>query len=103
MLADLVLVLAKVGLDIIQLSGTEGLDASKYYPGRVVIKAAHVSDGDSAQAMVAKMQGVTETERAHGLLLDTKSGQALGGTGIVLEWQALGWESYLQHRVRVTH
>jgi phosphoribosylanthranilate isomerase len=73
-----------VGLDVIQLSGTEGLDASKHYHGRVVIKAAHVSDGDNAQEMVAKMTGVAEAERAHALLLDTKSGQALGGTGRVM-------------------
>eukprot|EP00045_Choanoeca_perplexa_P004818 m.40842 g.40842 ORF g.40842 m.40842 type:complete len:921 (-) comp12783_c0_seq2:89-2851(-) len=84
---EVIAIADEVGLDIIQLSGTEGLDASKHYPGRVVIKAAHVADGDNAQEMVAKMTDVTDAERAHALLLDTKSGQALGGTGVAFDWE----------------
>ena len=73
-----------VGLDVIQLSGHEGLDAPAGAYCRPVIKAVHVADGDDAAALVAGLCGTTAPP--HGVLLDTKSPAALGGTGEAFDW-----------------
>ncbi|EDQ92532.1 uncharacterized protein MONBRDRAFT_903, partial [Monosiga brevicollis MX1] len=76
----------EVGLDVIQLSGTEGLDAAKDYAGYLVWKAVHVGAGDTGESLLSAAEAIPSASRAHALLLDTKSPLALGGTGGSFDW-----------------
>lgn len=76
-----------VPLDVIQLSGTEGLDAARAFSHEfLVFKAVHVGTGDSGDAIAARLREVQVDSRPHAALLDTKSSAALGGTGEAFDW-----------------
>eukprot|EP00041_Stephanoeca_diplocostata_P038821 m.1558751 g.1558751 ORF g.1558751 m.1558751 type:complete len:270 (+) comp25273_c0_seq77:5944-6753(+) len=72
-------------LDVIQLSGTEGMDGLDAYC-RPVVKAVHIADGDAVSDIVAKIHA----GRPLAVLFDTKSKSqpsAMGGTGEVFDWK----------------
>eukprot|EP00040_Diaphanoeca_grandis_P012819 m.64838 g.64838 ORF g.64838 m.64838 type:complete len:1825 (-) comp23482_c0_seq2:292-5766(-) len=68
-------------LDIIQLSGKEGMSGFDKYC-RPVVKAVHVGDSSNFEEMVAHI----ESGRPAGVLLDTMSKDMMGGTGKTFDW-----------------
>ena len=85
---DVLSIARAVPLDIVQLSGTEGLDAAAGYASEfLVVKAVHVGEGDSGDAIAGRLRAVAPASaRSHVALLDTKSPAALGGTGVAFDW-----------------
>lgn len=80
----------EVGLDIIQLSGKEGMQGFAAY-SRPVVKAVHIGAGDTAKEVAAAVR----VGRPIAVLLDTKSPDMMGGTGEAFDWAlaaALGKE-----------
>jgi len=72
---------AAAGLDLVQLSGAEGISMAREIE-RPVIKAVHVRESMTADDVFeAAVPG-----SAAGLLLDTASSAAQGGTGVVFDW-----------------
>jgi phosphoribosylanthranilate isomerase len=69
------------GLDLVQLSGSEGFEMAREIE-RPVIKVVHVADSMTAEDVFeASVPG-----SAAGLLLDTGTATAYGGTGIAFDW-----------------
>lgn len=68
-------------LDIIQLSGKEGMSGFDQYC-RPVVKAIHVTETST----VADLSAHIESGRPAGVLLDTASQHMMGGTGEAFDW-----------------
>ena len=75
----------EVPLDVIQLSGTEGADAAGEFGSALVIKAVHISTDTTSADVAAAVSTVPASKRADAILLDTKRGSALGGTGVAFD------------------
>lgn len=76
--AEVMRIAAAVPLDIVQLSGTEGLDAVKHHQPGCLVKAVHVSKAADVDDILTSLRGLTQ-DLPHALLLDTKSGVMMGG------------------------
>lgn len=72
----------EVGLDIIQLSGKEGMTVASEYC-KPVVKAVHVGEGSTAASLIETFK----TGNPLGVLLDTKSSVMMGGTGETFDWE----------------
>ncbi|EGD74391.1 trifunctional protein with glutamine amidotransferase [Salpingoeca rosetta] len=75
-----------VPLDVIQLSGTEGIDAARAFDSTsIVIKATHIAPTTTAADVAQHVRAVEPGVQPDAILLDTKSKGALGGTGIAFD------------------
>jgi len=72
----------EAGLDIVQLSGREGMDSAKHFPDIPVVKAVHVGQEDTAESLNTTLVGGGPAMA----LLDTKDVAAMGGTGKAFDW-----------------
>ncbi len=76
------------GLDLVQLSGDESWQYCRgvKYP---VLKVIHVSSGQKSKQVLAEIEMGYRLKLKHGpiCLLDSKVGQAYGGTGQTFDWQ----------------
>ena len=82
--ADVNRIATDAGLDLIQLSGHEGMDRAGDHV-LPIIKAVHVG----ADTTLDQLEATFEEGRPHSLLLDTKSPSSpsmMGGTGEVFDW-----------------
>ena len=70
------------GLDLVQLSGGESADFVRQVE-RPVLRAVHIAPETSAEDVYDTVNGM----RAAGLLLDTASARAMGGTGEAFDWE----------------
>ena len=72
-----------VPLDLIQLSGHEGLQLAKDMV-KPTVKAIHVGDDTSANEI---RNMLSEIQNLSGILLDTKDAKMTGGTGRAFDWK----------------
>ncbi|MCC7363579.1 MAG: phosphoribosylanthranilate isomerase [Dehalococcoidia bacterium] len=70
------------GVDLVQLSGDEDADFVRQVE-RPVLKAVHIGEQTAAEDVFDRVNGLP----AAGLLLDTKSAAARGGTGRTFDWE----------------
>jgi phosphoribosylanthranilate isomerase len=75
----------ELGLRHVQLHGQEQPRIVEQLPGRVIVKAIHISRGQIEQAL-APWRNVPQVR---GLLLETANPSQPGGTGIENDWSAI--------------
>ncbi len=76
---------AAIGLDYAQLSGDEDGDYCRKIE-KPLIKTIHISDNTKAEDIVAEIAGGLTYARFIPLL-DTRIGQAYGGSGVTFDWE----------------
>jgi phosphoribosylanthranilate isomerase len=79
---------ADTGLDYVQLSGDEDWNYCKEIKCPL-IKAVHISEGTTATGIINEIAEGYRVLGENGFipLLDTKTGQAYGGTGVTFDWE----------------
>jgi len=70
------------GVDLVQLSGDEDAAFVRQVE-RPALKAVHIGEQTAAEDVFDRVNGLA----AAGLLLDTKSAAARGGTGLTFDWE----------------
>jgi anthranilate synthase / indole-3-glycerol phosphate synthase / phosphoribosylanthranilate isomerase len=75
-------VATQVGLDLIQLHGTEGYDITQQLC-RPCIRVVHIKSSTNVQQVIDSVQ----PDKAVAILLDTSVGCESGGTGKTFDWQ----------------
>jgi phosphoribosylanthranilate isomerase len=94
--AEIVAVVEEAGLDAVQLHGGVSLallrELQDSFNGRVkLIQTVHWQmddSGENAEVIARQLRGITEDGVAERVLVDSKVGAAIGGTGVTFDWEA---------------
>ena len=94
--AEIVAVVEEVGLDAVQLHGGVSLallrELEESFEGRVkLIQTVHwemEDSGANADVLARQLRAIAEGRAAERVLVDSKVGAALGGTGVTFDWEA---------------
>jgi phosphoribosylanthranilate isomerase len=89
--AEILATAAKLGLRTVQLNGHEGPELIAALHGVAVLKAIHVTRANLATDLQAWRRQIASHGLTHlrGLVLETGSTPAPGGTGIENDWEAI--------------
>jgi phosphoribosylanthranilate isomerase len=94
--AEIVAIAEEAGLDAVQLHGGVSLvllrQLQESFKGRVkLIQTVHWQMDDSggnAEVLARQLRGISVDGAAERVLVDSKVGSAIGGTGVTFDWEA---------------
>jgi phosphoribosylanthranilate isomerase len=94
--AEIVAIAEEAGLDAVQLHGGVSLALLRQlqgsFNGRVkLIQTVHWQmddSGENAEELAGQLRGISEDGVAERVLVDSKVGAAIGGTGVTFDWEA---------------
>jgi phosphoribosylanthranilate isomerase len=93
---EIVAIVEETGLDAVQLHGGVSLpllrQLQESFNGRVkLIQTVHWQmddSGENAEVLARQLRGISEDGVAERVLVDSKVGAAIGGTGVTFDWEA---------------